>query len=51
MKIMKTWPFEVADEYERRFPPLGVWLPRVSIVGLVAGVTSALIVLLGSHYF
>jgi hypothetical protein len=50
MKIMKFWPFEVADENESRFPPLEVWLPRVVIVGLTSGVVSALIVVVALHY-
>jgi hypothetical protein len=51
MKIMKFWPFEVADKYENRSLPLDVWLPRFAIVDLVSGLTSALIMLLGFHYF
>jgi hypothetical protein len=51
MKIMKSWPFEVPDDYEKQFPPLGVWLPRVAIVSLVSGLAGALIVLFGLHYF
>jgi hypothetical protein len=51
MKIMKFWPFEVADEYENRPAPLDVWLPRFAIVGLASGLASALIVMLGFRYF
>jgi hypothetical protein len=51
MKIMKSWPFEIADEYENRSPPLDIWLPRFAIVSLISGLTGALIVLLGIRYF
>jgi len=51
MKIMKSWPFEIADEYENRSPPLDVWLPRFAIVGLISGLAGALMVLLGFRYF
>jgi hypothetical protein len=50
MKIMKFWPFEVAEESERRLPPLEVLFLRVVIVGLASGVVSALIVVVTLHY-
>jgi hypothetical protein len=50
MKIMKSWPFEVADGYESRFPPLEVWFPRVVIVSLVSAFVGALTVLVALHY-
>jgi hypothetical protein len=50
MKILKSWPFEVADQYEKRWAPLNVWLPRSLIVGFIAGLTSAVVVLFGMHY-
>ncbi|MBV8564877.1 MAG: hypothetical protein JO163_10930 [Methylobacteriaceae bacterium] len=51
MKLLKFWPFEVADEYENTSAPLNIWLPRSLIVGIASGLASAVLVLLGSRIF
>ena len=38
---MKQRRFNFADDYESRKAPVGVWLPRALITGLIAGLGTA----------